>query len=652
MGDAGFLHIASSIRSTLQPFLALGRDFPLHPPAFDSRAASSSLKTRLPDVPDELASLDIPEETAKDILTVIATESSHYQQIVETSRRRLLDDLGPLVVGSNPSELPLLVEAACQALYNSTIDRGVELARKYFENPVHEQDDSVDSTEEAGSESDDGAEDVEEDQELEEDENSPMKPGEEVPPLDTKFLPIFEALHERGKVLTKPEKTYLVNMTGMTYRQITIWFQNRRRGELKEDANMRTSSVREGSMYSLDSSDASEDEAELEKHLNSTTDTTFDIRSWRLTSALATKDGHGASLPPSPTKFTFGAQISSGYETEETDLSDSDDEVDAPPGLRIPSLAGSVATLDSVTVRSANSSQVLGLMEPVIVGETSPRAVAAPLPRLVKSLPLSRRSSPPGTSQPTQPQPAAFNFNLTSVTPVPTQQQVSNPPASVPVTLSQFVTSNERGLSVEMTGVPPLSASTLRSPSPSAPPALRFTTPPAPLTASSPSNSGSRHNSSSPSPQTSSPRPVVKPLPRRTGCAPRPRPPPRTTPASTSAQSSSARPSIVLPPASNPSLGATTLGALLRPSAATPAIPSDMQERLSAMAGRMGVSSSSIARNGSVSAQQFSTSGPNASGQRSFSFGSMSLPPVGSTGLVPVSEQRTSTTDGGSPISS
>jgi hypothetical protein len=38
-----------------------------------------------------------------------------------------------------------------------------------------------------------------------------------------KYLPIFEALHERGKVLTKPEKTYLVNMTGMTYRQITIW---------------------------------------------------------------------------------------------------------------------------------------------------------------------------------------------------------------------------------------------------------------------------------------------------------------------------------------------------------------------------------------------------------------------------------------------
>lgn len=72
----------------------------------------------------------------------------------------------------------------------------------------------------------------------------PMKPGEEVPPLETvrflcnrlstgsssfyirfaqKYLPIFEALHERGKVLTKPEKTYLVDLTGMTYRQITIW---------------------------------------------------------------------------------------------------------------------------------------------------------------------------------------------------------------------------------------------------------------------------------------------------------------------------------------------------------------------------------------------------------------------------------------------
>ncbi|QRV83332.1 homeobox domain protein [Ceratobasidium sp. AG-Ba] len=656
MANSSFLQVTAAIKSTLKPFIAAGRGavFSQHEPSFDPRPTPSSLGTScLPHITNRIAPLGLSEDTAQAIVSVLSNESSKYHQLIESERRQLLHDLSLVTASSNPSELPLLIEAACDALLNSFTDSGIEMVQKHFNEMVTQHDSA--SEDEGSIDMSEGGEDddPEVDQEAEEDENSPIKPGEEVPPLDTKFLPIFEALHERGKVLTKPEKTYLVNMTGMTYRQITIWFQNRRRGELKEDANMHASSVREGSVHSLDSSDASEGETELEKHLNSATDTTFDIRSWRLTSALATKDGHGVSLPPSPTKFTFGAQAAvAGYDTDDTELSDSDDEVDAPPGLRVPSLTGSVATLDSATITSANSSQMLGLVEPLIVGETSSHAGAAPPPRPVKSLPLSRRSSPSVTSQPIQPQAAVFNFNFAGTAPTPTQQQVSNSLASVPVAPSQSVTSNERGLSVEMTGVPPLSALTLRSPSPTAPPAPRFTTPPAPVTASSSSNSGSRQNSSSPSPQTSSPRPVAKPLPRRTGCAPRPRPPPRTTPASTLAQSSSARPSIVLPPASNPSLGATTLGALLRPSAAPPAIPSDMQERLSAMAGRMGVSSSSIARNGSVSAQQFSTSGPTASGQRSFSFGSMSLPPVRSTGLVPVSEQRTSTIDGGSPVSS
>ncbi|QRV97535.1 homeobox domain protein [Ceratobasidium sp. AG-Ba] len=663
MTDLRLVRAIGSVRSKLEPFVAYGHDnHPASrpPPSFNAHVLYSPLKTPLPEFSAEVELLGLSEESTQAIVSVLTTETLNYRNFLESSRRRLLEDLSTVPLSSNPSELAGLLETACETFLGNLTTSGIEAVRKHFasvdlqQQSGTEAEGSIDSAEESESEADDDCDQsMEIDRDIEEDDNMPIKPGEEVPPLDTKFLPIFEALHERGKVLTKPEKTYLVNMTGMTYRQITIWFQNRRRGELKEDANMHASSVREGSVHSLDSSDASEGETELEKHLNSATDTTFDIRSWRLTSALATKDGHGASLPPSPTKFTFGAQAAaSGYESDDTELSDSDDEVDAPPGLRVPSLTGSVATLDSATIRSANSSQVLGLVEPVIVSETSPGAGVAPLPRPVKSLPLSRRSSLPVVSQPTQPQAAAFNFNFTGAALMPTQQQVSNPPASVPVPPSQLVTSNERGLSVEMNGAPPLSASTLRSPSPTAPPVPRFTTPPAPVTASSPSNSGSRQNSSSPSPQTSSPRPAVKPLPRRTGCAPRPRPPPRMTPASTSAQASSARASVVLPPASNPSLAATTLGALLRPSAAPPAIPSEMQERLSAMAGRMGVSASSTARNGSVSALQFSGAVPTASGQRSFSFGPTSLPLVGSTGLVPVSEQRTSTTDGGSPMPS
>ncbi|KAG9087144.1 hypothetical protein FRC06_002709 [Ceratobasidium sp. 370] len=664
MADSAFTQAVASIQSKLRPFLALS---PVpsfqRTPSFDVRTAYSPLKTRLHEIPTQVASLGLPEETARAIISVLSAEGSKYHGFVESSRRQLLEELSLSAASTNPSELPSLVEAACRAFLDNSMDSSLWRMRECFGNLAlqdsgSEQEGSEDS--DSASESDGDDEDIEADQELEEDENTPMKPGEEVPPLDTKFLPIFEALHERGKVLTKPEKTYLVNMTGMTYRQITIWFQNRRRGELKEDANIRASSCA-ASAHSLDSSDVSEDELNFEQRLNSATDTTFDIRSWRLTSALATKDGHGPSLPPSPSKFTFGAPPAPDFDVDSTDLSDdSDDEIDVPPGLRVPSLTGSVTTLDSTTTASVQSSQAISrsFVEPAIAGETSPSAGSATLPRPVKALPLSRRGSPPTPSQPPQPQAPAFNFNFTGVTPTPAQQQFSAPLIPIPVAPSSLVTSNERGLAVEMNLTPPPSTSTLQSAS-TAPPTARFTTPPAPSTVapSSPAiSAGSRQNSSSPSPRSSSPRPTIKPLPRRTGCAPRPRPPPRAPSGSTSASTPVARPSIVLPPASNPSLAATTLGALLRPSLPAPAIPVDMQERLSAMAGRMGVGSgpNSAGKSASAGVQPPNGSIPGGFPSRgvSFSFGATALPKMGPPSGAPVPERQVPTPAGGSPMSS
>ncbi|KAG8749399.1 hypothetical protein FRC12_013434 [Ceratobasidium sp. 428] len=669
--DSPFLRVTYSIQSTLQPFLAqYGRNpsFSQHAPSFDTSAAHSPLQPSLSEIPNRLALLGLPQEDTEAIASVLSTESSKYHALVESSRRRLLEDLSILTVSSNPSELPSLVDAACRAFLDSVVNTGVEQAQKQFESislqpdEGSEGEDSTDFAEDSASECDGGDHDLEDDQEVvEEDENTPMKPGEEVPPLDTKFLPIFEALHERGKVLTKPEKTYLVNMTGMTYRQITIWFQNRRRGELKEDANVRASSSHAASVHSLDSSDASEDELDFEQRLNSATDTTFDIRSWRLTSALATKDGHGSSLPPSPIKFSFGASVADpDSDTESTDLSDDEGEW-AAFGCRVPSLVGSVTTLDSVTNASMQSSQATSrsLVEPVIASETLPSSGLATLPRPVKALPLSRRGSPPAPLQPAQPQAPKFNFSFTGATPTPTQQQFSTPSAPTPTMPPQFVTSNERGLAVEMDITPPSSTSTLQAASPAAPfTTARFTTPPAPSSispASPPASAGSRQNSSSPTPASTSPRPAVKPLPRRTGCAPRPRPPPRASAASTVAPASTARPSIVLPPASNPSLAATTLGALLRPSLPTPAIPADMQDRLSAMAGRMGVGATG--RSGSVSAQPPSgySSGALPSRSGPFSFGATALPkisPPPGLALASVSDRQAPTPTGGSPMSS
>ncbi|KAG9094534.1 hypothetical protein FS749_012256 [Ceratobasidium sp. UAMH 11750] len=665
MTDSSFLQVTSSIRSKLQPFLGRGGDPSVsqRPPSFNAHAVSP-LKTCLPEVPNRLAPLGLPEEAAQAIMSVLSTETSNYHGLIESSRRQLLERLSVYTMSSNPSELPVLVEAACKAFLDSLTDSALEKVQNHFENVTLQRDEE--SSEDEGSsvsaadsesESDGDGEDFEAEQ-GEEDENTPMKPGEEVPPLDTKFLPIFEALHERGKVLTKPEKTYLVNMTGMTYRQITIWFQNRRRGELKEDANARTSSYA-ASVHSLDSSDASEDELGLEQRLNSATDTTFDIRSWRLTSALATKDGHGPSLPPSPTKFTFGAPVVSDFDADSTDLSDdSDDEVDAPPGLRVPSLTGSVITLDSTTA-SVQSSQAASKssVEPAIASAMSPSTGSVALPRPIKALPLSHRSSPPAPLQPPQLQATAFNFNFTDATPTPTQQRFSAPPVPTLVAPPSSVTSNERGLAVEMNVTPPPSTSTLQSGS-TAPLTARFITPPAPSTvpASPAVSAGSRQNSSSPSPPSSSPRPAIKPLPRRTGCAPRPRPPPRAPPVSTSASTPAARPSIVLPPASNPSLAATTLGALLRPSLPAPAIPADMQERLSAMAGRMGVGSgpNSAGKSASAGIQPLTSSTPGAFFSRgaSFSFGATALPKAGPPFGASVPERQAPTPAGGSPMSS
>ncbi|KAG8764430.1 hypothetical protein FRC12_008103 [Ceratobasidium sp. 428] len=666
--DSPFLQVTYAIQSTLQPLLAqYGRSPSLsqHAPSFDASTAHSPLQPRLSEVPNRLASLGLPQEAAEAIVSVLSAESSKYHALVESSRRRLIEDLSLVIASPNPSELPSLIEAACRAFLDSLVNAGLEKVQKHFENislqpdEGSESEDSSDSAEDSASECEGGDYHLEDDQEAEDDENTPIKPGEEVPPLDTKFLPIFEALHERGKVLTKPEKTYLVNMTGMTYRQITIWFQNRRRGELKEDANMRASSPHAASVHSFDSSDASEDELNFEQRLNSATDTTFDIRSWRLTSALATKDGHGSSLPPSPTKFSFGASIvDPDSDTESTDLSDdAEDEY----GFRVPSLVGSVTTLDSATNTSVQSSQATSrsLVEPVIAGETLPNSGLATFPRPVKALPLSRRGSPPAPLQPTQPQVPIFNFNFTGATSTPTQQQFSAPSAPTPATPSQFVTSNERGLAVEMDATPPSSTSTLQAASPTAPfTTARFTTPPAPSSVSPtspPVSAGSRQNSSSPTPASTSPRPTIKPLPRRTGCAPRPRPPPRASAASTAAPTLTARPSVVLPPASNPSLAATTLGALLRPSLPAPTIPTDMQDRLSAMAGRMGVGAAG--RSGSVSTQP--PNGHNSSVLPSrggpFSFGATALPkitPPPGLALASVPDRQAPTPTGGSPMSS
>ncbi|CCO28269.1 hypothetical protein BN14_02264 [Rhizoctonia solani AG-1 IB] len=438
-------------------------------------------------------------------------------------------------------------------------------------------------------ETDNDDEDEESESLVDEDDNAPIRPGEDIPPLETKYLPIFEALHERGKVLTKPEKTYLVNMTGMTYRQITIWFQNRRRGELKEHAQHICLS-RAGSIDSSISSHASGDNDLEQRIALPRSGATFDIRTWRLTSALPIKAVNHGTFPISPTKVNFGgSMVNSDSDSSDTDsLNDSDEETDIPPGLPAPSLSASITAANSAASVHIPEDGLGTATEPVVYNDMVHTGAKSTL-RVTKSLPVRQNKPSPTQATPIEPS-FAFNFGHASLASI--QSQTTSAPVSPP----HSVTSNARGLTIQMNNVHPSSATTLQLPSQVVSGTSMLVS--TPISSNGPS---SQHSVSTESPQrsptpsnhsASSPRPPVKPLPRRTGCAPRPRPPPRINPPpvkTSGTAPSSQRPSIVLPPSSNPSLGNTTLGSLLRPNQATPRISQEMEERLTAMAGRMGV---------------------------------------------------------------
>ncbi|KAG9078250.1 hypothetical protein FS749_009772 [Ceratobasidium sp. UAMH 11750] len=652
--------LAHTVLATVQKYSALSHDQlpPLHShrPLFDPRSTCSA-PVNLPSAAARTAALGLPEAFSEELNAHFEQGLPNERAFVEQVQRGLLEQLSTLSVSANPAAVPSFIQPALDAIHSQSVNSWMKaLQHEVSALDLHggsasESGDSSDSDED--SISGDEEEDEEMDDVAEEDDNAPARPGEDIPPLDTKYLPIFEALHERGKVLTKPEKTYLVDMTGMTYRQITIWFQNRRRGELKEDMNARASSSHIASVHSDQSSDDSDDELDLERRVATTPlDTSFNIRSWCLASAAATKnDAHVPPLPPSPTKFGFGPiDTVPSFGSDDSDLSDTDNEVNAPPGLRVPSLARSVTTLDSgsdrgpSTVTFGSSDGATGFPEPVIANGNSSPTNSSTASRPVKSLP-TRRTSPSAPAQPAQPQQTTgFNFNFAAPAPTQPQQQFLPPATPAPAQPSQFVTSNERGLTLEMGSTPPTSTTTLQSAVLGPPISTNLAAPATTSTAfpSSPPMSGGSRNST-PSPSSSgqgatSPRPPVKPLPRRTGCAPRPRPPPRATPVSTpAATATSARSSIVLPPASNPSLASTTLSALLRPNLPAPKIPPEMEERLSAMAGRMGVGSDVNAARRSVSTPGFPPRGP------SFSFGSTALPGVNTglgSALAPLTEQN------------
>ncbi|KAJ1301570.1 hypothetical protein OPQ81_008818 [Rhizoctonia solani] len=598
-----FLEVASAIRRVLQENLPPTQYPSSNRPTIEQLTPQPPIPQPFIDLSHHALSWKLPETVSSELAALIPAESMKYQDVVGRAHLQLLQEIYASCDSITAAGLVPHARTARDALHarmvNSLLDSVQQLATSAdLSNGVaSDSDESSESDSESGSEEEEEEEDPEGVEDPEEDENSPMKPGEEVPPLETKYLPIFEALHERGKVLTKPEKTYLVNLTGMTYRQITIWFQNRRRGELKEDTNARLNTYAV-STHSEQSSDLSDDDL-LEKKLSMAqpSDTTFNIRSWRLASAVASGD-LAPAFPPSPTKvgFTDTSIPRPDIDDTDSDLSDSDDELHhSDNGTRVPSLTNSSTAFDSssdrgpATIGSTSSSQVISgiATEPVIANEkTDAPEQNVTYARPIKQLPPSRRTTPPSRSTATKDR-TTTNFHIQLQFYGSTRKYESSEADCFSLSPT-----------VEMDTTPPRSTITLQPPSSTVANTANSNTGPGVSPSSPVLPNGSPNSAPSPSPSGnsgSSPRPAVKPLPRRTGCAPRPRPPPRVGSIATSSATApgSARSSVVLapvvlPPSSNPSLAGTTLGALLRPNIPPPNIPPDMEERLSAMANRMG----------------------------------------------------------------
>ncbi|KAF8756009.1 hypothetical protein RHS01_04806 [Rhizoctonia solani] len=544
----------ASIQATLEHHIArtqgyLPNRLPATTPRFDAAALRFATKSPIVDYAKHISSLGFPAPLASDVTSAVIQESHQYQTFVEQVRLRLLTELSTTSVTPDASVIPSLVEAACSSFQRLLVDSGLEAIQKVAsEASVDGNESDVHSDSEDDSSSSDGSDDDHQDgdedifDQVEEDDNTPMKPGEDVPPLETKYLPIFEALHERGKVLTKPEKTYLVNMTGMTYRQITIWFQNRRRGELKESTNMHTSS-KASSSHSDDSSEFSEQE--IEKNLRPyPSNTTFDIRSWRLQSALATKDDSQGSAPPfSPIKYNFPSIADCSDTQSDTDFSDdsSDD-----------------------TLRKSTQSSTVFWSNTFV---TSKEVIHS---RPIRSIVASRRSSPSSHPQ------AQYQYSSSLNDQSSTTQYRSHQPGDTAYHPSQCVSSNENGLIISLDATYQLQTGTLRSP---------------PVSISVVSASATTSNPSPPS---------LHPLqllldPHNDNDA---RPVPTSSSFGTVGSydnsittPTSSRPSVVLPPSM---------------------IPLEIEERLTAMAGRMGVGAASTF--GSGAAPGISSSAPRARG--------------------------------------
>jgi hypothetical protein len=207
--------IFSSVLETLQEHISLTQNCVAARHSrellFDPSSHYSSIPPNLPDVTSRFSPLGLPPALSYELNSLLVRDLNEDKASIETARQRLLQQLSTASTSPDPSVIPSLVQAAFDAFYNRSINSRMDALQQELshfslqDGSASESGDSSDSDqgvynapsdhrlhyftnislreESASLDDDDEGEEAEE--AVDEDDNAPVRPGEDIPPLDT-----------------------------------------------------------------------------------------------------------------------------------------------------------------------------------------------------------------------------------------------------------------------------------------------------------------------------------------------------------------------------------------------------------------------------------------------------------------------------------
>ncbi|ELU39830.1 hypothetical protein AG1IA_06138 [Rhizoctonia solani AG-1 IA] len=166
-------------------------------PAFDPQFLQNSqeLDRLQPNVTQRVSSWDLPDHVSTELAAFLSEELSKYQEFVKLTRSEILAQLIKTTLANDPTSIPFLVESTCDVICQSAISRMLSAVQeqigsfKLGDSDTELEDDSASESDSA--DDGDNMDDIDDDalDEPEGEDDSPMKPGEEIPPLEMVGIP-------------------------------------------------------------------------------------------------------------------------------------------------------------------------------------------------------------------------------------------------------------------------------------------------------------------------------------------------------------------------------------------------------------------------------------------------------------------------------